>query len=544
MKNLKILLVMPYFERPNLVVNALRSMQNINYDNYEIYIVDDGSVRDPIESVIEANGFEIENLTILNTNDTEEQKAKRGSIHNSFINQAIKQSDADIGVYISDDDAVRSDYFQELNDYYQKNPDKMYSYAHIIQFDPHTQVPCETLKIYNKGKNFKTKAPWRLNYTHDLNPQGKVDATQVSWRIECNKKHDIWLIPDLTRCADSFFFKELYDKFGPCTYNGLTGVFKAFHPDQLSNRWGEQTFKISDVNAKPNYLSICTNFRDEADNLKEWLDYHISVGVDHFFLYNNNSKDNYKDVLSPYISAGLVTLTSIGIEPIKPIAVEHYFLNHKFKTHWVAFMDCDEYLTAPDGDSMFEILKKFEKYPALGINQLMFGTSGLEDNPDKSIVKNFTRCENPLEMKEDSESRIIKSIVNPRKVAKIRNRFYVNPHYFKYDKTFLDGKEPYAVNTDGACLKGAFSKKVNMHEYAMVETSDICLDKLFYRHYYLKSTSEFLNRKFLIPMDDRPGKRFETQEEAVKFLEEKDKIFSKIEYKELISKIKTLKSKS
>ena len=448
MKNLKILLVMPYFERPNLVVNALRSMQNINYDNYEIYIVDDGSVRDPIESVIEANGFEIKNLTILNTNDTEEQKAKRGSIHNSFINQAIKQSDADIGVYISDDDAVRSDYFQELNDYYQNNPDKMYSYAHMIQFDPHTQVPCETLKIYNKGKNFKTKAPWRLNYTHDLNPQGKVDATQVSWRIECNKKHDIWLIPDLTRCADSFFFKELYDKFGPCTYNGLTGVFKAFHPDQLSNRWGEQTFKISDVESKPNYLSICTNFRNEADNLKEWIDYHISVGVDHFYLYNNKSTDDYKSVLKPYIDSGHVTLSSIGASPVKPLVAEHYFRNHIFSSHWIAFMDCDEFLTSPDDKTMFDILKEFEHYPAVGINQLMFGTSGIQDNVGKKVIDNFVMCEDPLSSPKESEARFIKSIVNPRKVMKNKGSFYTNPHYFKYDKKYLQGKEGFAVNTN------------------------------------------------------------------------------------------------
>ena len=32
---------MPYFERPNMVLNALRSFSKIDYDNYEIAIIDD-----------------------------------------------------------------------------------------------------------------------------------------------------------------------------------------------------------------------------------------------------------------------------------------------------------------------------------------------------------------------------------------------------------------------------------------------------------------------------------------------------------------------
>lgn len=43
-------------------------------------------------------------------------------------------------------------------------------------------------------------------------------------------------------------------------------------------------------------ISLCLIFNNEAPFLKEWLDYHIVVGIDHFYLYNNNSTDNYIDV--------------------------------------------------------------------------------------------------------------------------------------------------------------------------------------------------------------------------------------------------------
>ena len=39
------------------------------------------------------------------------------------------------------------------------------------------------------------------------------------------------------------------------------------------------------------YLSFCSIFKNEAPYMKEWIEYHLLVGVDHFYLYNNNSTD-------------------------------------------------------------------------------------------------------------------------------------------------------------------------------------------------------------------------------------------------------------
>ena len=55
-------------------------------------------------------------------------------------------------------------------------------------------------------------------------------------------------------------------------------------------------------------VSICAIFKDEAPYIKEWIEFHKIVGVEHFYMYNNFSSDNYMDVLSPYIERGDVTL--------------------------------------------------------------------------------------------------------------------------------------------------------------------------------------------------------------------------------------------
>ena len=53
-------------------------------------------------------------------------------------------------------------------------------------------------------------------------------------------------------------------------------------------------------------LGIVTMFRNEANYLKEWIEYHHMLGVDHFLLYNDRSVDHWAEVLEPYISSNLV----------------------------------------------------------------------------------------------------------------------------------------------------------------------------------------------------------------------------------------------
>ena len=57
-----------------------------------------------------------------------------------------------------------------------------------------------------------------------------------------------------------------------------------------------------------NELAVCAIFREEAPFLDEWIAFHVGVGATHFYLYNNFSTDNYKQVLEPWIARGTVTL--------------------------------------------------------------------------------------------------------------------------------------------------------------------------------------------------------------------------------------------
>ena len=53
-------------------------------------------------------------------------------------------------------------------------------------------------------------------------------------------------------------------------------------------------------------LAIVAILKNEAPYIKEWIDYHLLAGVDHFYLYDNESEDNLKEILQPYIDINIV----------------------------------------------------------------------------------------------------------------------------------------------------------------------------------------------------------------------------------------------
>src|SRR6188508_2932797 len=62
----------------------------------------------------------------------------------------------------------------------------------------------------------------------------------------------------------------------------------------------------SSANQVTSYLSVCSMYRDHAEYLREWIEFHRLVGVDRFFLYNNESSDDHRGVLAPYIAQSVV----------------------------------------------------------------------------------------------------------------------------------------------------------------------------------------------------------------------------------------------
>lgn len=147
---------------------------------------------------------------------------------------------------------------------------------------------------------------------------------------------------------------------------------------------------------KPKYnkkykISICGIFKNESTFLKEWIEFHEMIGVEHFYLYNNNSDDNYMTILKPYIHRGLVTLVEWPYNQAQIQAYKHFYETYRHETQWVSFLDIDEYFCPRYETSLLGWLMKRDRYPVILIYWRMFGTSArLHHDSNKLLIEQYT----------------------------------------------------------------------------------------------------------------------------------------------------------
>ncbi len=134
-------------------------------------------------------------------------------------------------------------------------------------------------------------------------------------------------------------------------------------------------------------VSICAIFKNEAMYLKEWIEFNNIVGVEHFYLYNNNSDDDYQAVLKPYIDKGIVTLMQWPYDQKQMECYMTCIKEYSFETKWLGFIDIDEFIVPKTTDSIYEFLQQFEKKAgSVNIYWKIFGSSGKLDRKLSGLV--------------------------------------------------------------------------------------------------------------------------------------------------------------
>lgn len=140
-------------------------------------------------------------------------------------------------------------------------------------------------------------------------------------------------------------------------------------------------------------ISISSCFKNEGPFLKEFIEYHLFIGFEHFYLYNNNSTDNYLEVLKPYIEKGIITLTDLEVVPVQVPSYKHFNEHFRNETKWVCFIDLDEFVCLKRYENISDWIKRFSKYPVVCIYWKYFGSSGLIDHDfSKTVLEQYTQA--------------------------------------------------------------------------------------------------------------------------------------------------------
>lgn len=213
-------------------------------------------------------------------------------------------------------------------------------------------------------------------------------------------------------------------------------------------------------------IAICAVFQHEAPFLKEWIEYHRLIGVEHFYLYNNLSNDDYETVLLPYIKAGIVELFDYPGTPFTPVnqtvPYKHALQLTLKQSKWFAVIDIDEFIvvTKKNINLYLYLEKKFPKVAGVVLNWQFYGTAGVWDlKPGELLIEKLT-----MKAPVDHRSNFLyKSIARTKYIADV-----AGPHLFQY----IAGR--HAVYADS-------SRFTHHHNFKKPPVDDIRINHYYFR---------------------------------------------------------------
>lgn len=213
-------------------------------------------------------------------------------------------------------------------------------------------------------------------------------------------------------------------------------------------------------------LAACLCFKDSASYLAEWLAFYRAVGVDRFYLYDNDSVDDFASIVAPYVDRGLAVLTHWPGARQQSAIYQHCLDVRKNETRWIAFMDDDEFLWPVQDPDLKAAMQRYETYAGVAACWFLYGSSHYTMPPPGLVTENYTwRTRLPLRAH-------VKCVVSAQRVI-----------------------APLYVGHGFICKRGYYLVDEHGHPITTAETSTPSGEFLRVNHYATKSLEELRQRR-------------------------------------------------
>ena len=154
---------------------------------------------------------------------------------------------------------------------------------------------------------------------------------------------------------------------------------------------------------------IFTVIKDEHEYLDEWIQYHLNLGINHIFIFEDIESESHKDICIKYCDK--VSLYSVDLL-LKKINKQHFknwfeqrqaiynkegiwWIKENYNYDWCFYIDCDEYITLEnDNETLNKVLNKYCDYDVVILNWQNYNANGYIKKPDynqKCIIETYTQ---------------------------------------------------------------------------------------------------------------------------------------------------------
>ena len=167
---------------------------------------------------------------------------------------------------------------------------------------------------------------------------------------------------------------------------------------------------------KPRIALVCIA-KNEDDYLEEWIMYHLALGVDRVFVYENDWRWSGYNCFAEFIPWD---------GKVKQLAAYNdWLVNRSQDFDWAMFIDVDEFLVNRTPHTLPDLLAKCSNLNQIGVNWRIMGSNGIEKAAnEKSVLKRFTRGGKFL-------NEHVKQLVNLdlHRREKLPQPRFLNPHF-------------------------------------------------------------------------------------------------------------------
>jgi hypothetical protein len=274
--------------------------------------------------------------------------------------------------------------------------------------------------LINQHGNSSDNAYRNVVYFFEKEDQERIDTMISELQIEFPMLHFIPISSHLEDWEQLLVMSNCHHHIIANSSFSWWGAYLADHPTKIicyPDQWfgreladldtrdliPDTWIKCSCSNTTPNpakyYFSIGCVFKNEAHILYEFLEYYFSHGVDHIYMINDFSEDDYLSILDPYLQEGRVTLFQNDVvmsdRNRQIIIYNKYFTGPQGilkETVWIGILDMDEFLYSPSELHLPHVLKTWEeKTDCIRVEWVSFGSNQHVLQPF-SVLSAFDTC--------------------------------------------------------------------------------------------------------------------------------------------------------
>lgn len=148
---------------------------------------------------------------------------------------------------------------------------------------------------------------------------------------------------------------------------------------------------MEDTNMK---AIICTCIKDECDYLAEWIEYHLALGFEHIFLFEDVGSKSHAEIVDKYDRVTMFPISVAIGEPehrerIQMKAYTYSIKKFKDDYDWAAFIDADEFIEFEDGYSLDRLLGEYAEYMGIMLSWRLYGANGRVKRPKGGVIDSY-----------------------------------------------------------------------------------------------------------------------------------------------------------